>query len=290
VPTDLTPSANLNATVTVPNAGEARTAASVRAPIQALLDRVGAITDSALFTLHDSRRELNVQRGGTRTNFDIDIGAISAIVIHDGSGNDYVHAYGGGTAAVTEANVGGGDLGAVAKPWYIYAWRNAGNLAWEVSDVAPNASRTLKSTDNTRSYFGTFIADSAGAPVAARAVGGCCRYRDRAAASFLHQNQTTANLNTFTSALSLADLVPPHARIALIRLQLNRTGSGGDAAASVRVNGDTNPAATVVAPGLPLLHPADHFIEMDVGNSREVQVSTNGASTLVNVDVAGWRE
>ena len=56
------------------------------------------------------------------------------------------------------------------------------------------------------------------------------------------------------------------------------------------MNGDTNPAATVSVPGLPLLFVDDRFIEMDVGASREVQVATNGSSTLVSVDVAGWRE
>lgn len=82
----------------------------------------------------------------------------------------------------------------------------------------------------------------------------------------------------------------PHARIAIVRLQILRSGSLGDASVSIRVNGDTNPAATFTTPQLPLLAVDERFIEMDVGASREVQVATNGASTLVNVDVAGWRE
>lgn len=281
--------------IELPNNGEVDGIESIEGAFQELMNR-GATALLATAGRMAWSGDFAVNRGGSLTSFTIVLGAVQVAELPDDTGAHYdPYSYAGGNVTQTKVEGGGGTLGAVKQWWYVYALPGSSNvLDFEVSTTAPRAHRVYKSPaiaiTYARRYVGCFPTTSAGAPIPVTATRGCYRYRDRAAASFLHQNQTTADLNTFTSALSLADLVPPHARIAIVRLQLVRTGSGGDAAASIRVNGDTNPAATVTVPGLALLFPADHFIEMDVGASREVQVSTNGSGTLVNVDVAGWRE
>ena len=229
---------------------------------------------------------------GTSTVFTVSLGGINAVCLSTaGSPASYFpHASSSGSAAL--ANVEGAPAALTADTWYyVYAYRSGTSLAYEISagpGGAPGASRVFKSGNNTRRYLGCFPTGSGGTPVRLTASRGCYLYRDHAVA--LHLSQSTANINTFTSALSLADLVPPHARIAIVRLQILRSGSQGDANVSIRVNGDTNPAATFTTPALPLLVVDERFVEMDVGASREVQVATNGSSTIVNVDVAGWRE
>lgn len=277
-----------DAAVALPDNGEVDGIESIEPAITAAMNRARLARDLLLGHLSWSG---DFAVSGSSTVFTVTIGAINEVCLSTaGSPIEYFpHSSSGGTASL--ANVEGAPGALSGDTWYYaYAYRSGTNLAYEISITAPNASRVFKTSNATRRFLGRFRTDSTGAPVTVAASHGCYRYRDRAAAAVLHQNETTANINTFTSALSLAALVPSTARVALVRLQVARTGSGGDAIAAIRVNGDTNPAATVSVPGLPLLFVDDRFIEMDVGASREVQVATNGSSTLVNVDVAGWRE
>lgn len=229
---------------------------------------------------------------GTSTVFTVSLGGINAVCLSTaGSPASYFpHSSASGSASL--ANVEGAPAALSANTWYhVYAYRSGSSLAYEISagpGGAPGASRTFKSGNSTRRYLGSFPTGSGGTPVRLTASRGCYLYRDRAVA--LHLAQSTSDLATFTSALSLAALVPSHARVAIVRLQVLRSGSLGDAIVSIRVSGDTNPAATFTTPALPLLAVDERFVEMDVGATREVQVATNGASTVVNVDVAGWRE
>lgn len=294
MPHDITETAKYTAgAIELPDNGETDGIESIEPAFQELMDR-GAFARNAVVGRLSWAGDLAVNRGGTLTSFTITLGAVQLCALPDDTGADYQpYAYAGGNITQADIEGGGGTLGASAQWWYVYAKPDTSNtLDFEISTSAPRAHRVLKSPVNTttyaRRYLGCFPTTSAGAPIPVTASRGCYRYRDRAVA--LHLSQSTSDLATFTSALSLATLVPPHARVAIVRLQILRSGTLGDASVSIRVNGDTNPAATFSTPQLPLLAVDERFIEMDVGASREVQVATNGASTLVNVDVAGWRE
>lgn len=296
MPTNLTPGSDLNATITVPNAGEDRTALSVRTPIQALADRIGAITDSILFTHHDSRRELDVQTGGTRTHFDIDIGAIASLVVHDGSGNDYVLSYAGGTATVTEAAAAGSDLGAVAKTWYIYAYRSGGgSLAWEVSDVVPNSGRTLKSTDDTRTYFGCFITDSSGSPIPMRAVNGDYEFRLSDAGTSVRALNGTSSATAYTD-VDCSAFLPPHARQARFYASLLNADATNWGKAMFRTGGSTSYQIEVHCPAAGAAHDAAASLvfPLEVSSSRVIEYRRESASSYADIDVflfvLGWKE
>lgn len=295
----LTPSPNLNASVVVPASGEPRTALSVRTPFQALLDRVGGIIDGPLFTFLDSPRELNVQTGGSRTSFAIDVGPIASVVLRDSGGGSYVHSYAGGTGTVTQAHVGGNDLGAAAKAWYVYAYRNAGNLAWEVSDVAPNGARTLKSTDNTRRYYGTFITDSAGAPIPMRAVGGVYTFRLSAAGTAVRALNATPGGTPAATAFTnvdLSPLLPPHARLARLYAVVTSADTTNWGDAQFRTDGETGYRVDVHCPpaGASQDAAAALAFDLETSSARVIEYRRENAASYADIAVAlfvyGWKE
>lgn len=298
MPTTLTPGLDLNAAIDVPNAGESRTALSVRTPFQAVADRLGGIVDGALLTLLDSRRELNVQSGGTRTNFDIDIGGIAAIMLRTGTGGRHVHSTAGGSAVVTEAHVSGGDLGAVAKAWYVYAYRSGGSLTWEVSDTAPDATRTVKSTDSTRCYFGCFLTDSSGSPIPVRAVGGHYAYRLSAAGTAVRALSVvpaTPPATSFTN-IDLSPFLPPHARIARLYAAVTNADATNWGKAQFRTDGETGYQVDVHCAPAGAAHDggATLAFDLEVSSSRIIEYRRENASSYANLSIAlfvtGWKE
>lgn len=278
-----------DADIELPDNGETDGIESIEPAFTAAVNRGRFARDLLLGHLSWSG---DVTVSGSSTVFTVSLGGINAVCLSTAGSPAAYYPHSSSSGSASLANVEGAPAALSANTWYyVYAYRSGTNLAYEICagpGGAPNASRTFKSGNATRRYLGSFPTLSGGTPAKVTASRGCYLYRDRAVA--LHLSQSTSDLATFTSALSLAALVPPHARIAIVRLQILRSGSLGDASVSIRVNGDTNPAATFTTPQLPLLAVDERFVEMDVGASREVQVATNGASTLVNVDVAGWRE
>lgn len=247
---------------------------------QQLVNRSAAMRDMSLGYLSWSG-DMAVAPGGAANNFTVTLGAINAVLLYTGSVYK-VFAYAGGTITQTKVEGGGGTLGASAKWWYVYAFVNgSGQLDFEVSDTAPNASRTLKSGDNTRRYLGCFVTDSSGAPIPARASRGRYTYQFSATSG-----ATLRVLNSGT-ATSWADVacsawVPPHARVAQFKLDY---AAGGTPVAEVRTKGDTSGSLDVRTSNATL---ARMHVEMITDSSQRIQYQVGSGD--LSVYVLGFSE
>ena len=227
------------AQLSAPEDGDDLDAAQIAADLQLIADRQ-SLARGTLATYLAWSGDFSVEPGGSLTSFTINLGAIALLYRACPDG-----AYRGGAAAaspITQTLIegGGGTLGASARWWYVYAYLdNAGSVQAEISLTAPNGARTAKLGDLTRAYLGCFPTDSAGSPIPVRAARGRYVYRRSACAS----NETRV-LNTSAAAgatnLSLAALVPPHARLATLSLIV--TGGDGFCGLKIYTDGDTSDA------------------------------------------------
>lgn len=254
---------------------------------QEMLDRMSLGAVSALL-IRTGAHDFVVDAGGSPSSFTVRVSGVVA-QIQDGSGIYRAHYSLGEMTAGAAQIEGGGSL--AADTWYHAYLTSPGTLSAApvlvISTLGPAANR-LHRVDSVRYiYVGTLRTDGSGNPLPLRIVRGRALYRDQTIA--LHLNQSTANLSTWSSALSLADRVPSHARRVLLRARANRVGTTGTISFAVRANGDTNPAYSDMIPGAILLEFPERAFEMDVDASREVQIAT-AANCAVSIDVGGWSE
>lgn len=294
MPTTLTPAPNLNAPVVVPNPLEPRVALSVRPGYQALLDQIGAL--GAALTSHlDWTDELIVRPGGTSTSFTIDVGAIAAVLLRDGTGARFVHSYVGGT--IGASHVAGGDLGATARFWYVYAYRdNGGALAFEIDVTSPNGARTHKAFSATHVYLGCFATDTTGAPLPMRAHRGRYTYRYSALGTTIRVLGTATPATAF-AAVALAPFVPPYARLAHLRVSASSASTSALGQVHVRTPGDTSGYFDLnvgVSDGTNDAFASMH-VEIETNATREIEYRRNNAAgyaalSNVSITVLGWQE
>lgn len=257
---------------------------------QQLVNRSATMRDMSLGYLSWSG-DMAVAPGGAANNFTITLGAINAVLLYTGSVYK-AFAYAGGNITQTKVEGGGGTLGASAKWWYVYAFVNgSGQLDFEVSDTAPNASRTLKSGDNTRRYLGCFKTDSSGAPLPMRRVNNLCLYR----ASGLAANDLRAlNAGTTTGSyatVALATWIPPHARVARLRGLLKAVaGIGGQGLAYVQTAGDTGGGSETLFTSATAGEYGGHSFDVETDASRQVQYQNSIANLELTLYVHGWYE
>lgn len=176
---------------------------------------------------------------GTAPNsFTVTIGAINSTNLYDDTA-DMVLSYAGGTINQTKVEGGGGTLTAAAQWWYVYAFVNSGAIDFEISTTAPVASRAYKSGSQgaKRNYLGCFRTLSTGVPIPMRACRGRYLYNFSASAGadtrVLNAGNATSN-----TAVDLAALVPPHARIATLRAEVVSTTNGAINYAYLRTEGE----------------------------------------------------
>lgn len=284
--TTITEVAEFTETVTVPQDGDARTAASVVTGFQGVADRTRALRGATQGQFVWSG-DFSVAAGGSLTSFSCRVGAIGKLFVADSLG-----VYRTGSAiesSVTQAKIegGGGTLGAVARYWYVYAFLTTlGAVDYAISLTGPSSDKRFKSGDATRVYVGCFRTLSTGAPLPAHKVGGCYLYR----ASALGSNELRAiNVSAATGATnqSLAALVPPHARMA--KLTLAATGDSNEAALSIYYPGDTAAASArlYAATGFS----ASAQVDVATDDSQTVDYAVTGSgSPAATVHVAGFYE
>lgn len=157
--------------------------------------------------------------------------------------------YTSGETTLGASHIDGGGSLAVSSWYYVYAWSDAAaptTLKFQITTTPPTASAAatiprLWKRDQSANYryLGCFPTDSAGNPIPVRAARGRYVYRRSACAS----NETRV-LNTSAAAgatnLSLAALVPPHARLATLSLIV--TGGDGFCGLTIYTDGDTSDA------------------------------------------------
>lgn len=284
MPTTLTETASFGASVDVPASGEARTAASIEPAFQELTNR-SAWTKSALN---------GFMVGGDALYTDTPVSGVGVFVPpipHLVIGTRAL-----ASVAALEAPTPGGGLVADAF-FYVYARDSSGVLAIESSSDPPEASLTFKAGDTTRRYLGCFRCNAAGTGVLAfRKVGRRYLYRGSAdsAGSELRVKFGTGAVAAFTDLLIArddttgAELIPTHARLAIMQSQLSP--DGGIASLVFRTNGDTGVAFRhEEANGLSSAY-RQWDVETDASRKLEYTFTTPGGTTTYNVRVVGFEE
>lgn len=250
-----------------------------------LYDRT-AHHEAALFGHLSWSGDLAMAPGGSASSFTLTIGAINAVNLYNATASK-VLSYGGGTIGASKIAGGGGSLGASAKWWYLYAYLNAGNLDFEISDTAPGASRALKSGDNTRVYLGCFRTLSTGAPIPFQAQGGRYFY-DLGGCALADVTVLSAGSSTSFTAVDCSALVPPHGRVASLDLRALLPVAGGalNSAVEVQRNGSSGVASRVLYCGDgTALAPSAASFDVNLDSSQQCQYKVNGGSNAPTVDI-----
>lgn len=234
-----------------------------------------------------------VDTGGSNSSFTVRFSPIEAVVLPDGSGTLYVFE---GTAAETTIGAskidGGGNL-SNSTWYYVYAYRNAGSLDYLISTTAPDVYLTFRNGAQTHRYLGCFRTDGSGAPYAMRG------HRGR----YTYQNSATSDTVVYTTggaaaygSLSLASFVPPHSRLARLRLELANTSASALASLAVRTPGDTTSSYIVYAPKeIGGGTSADYgrgalSVEVITNSNQAIERAVVGAGAAPAITVAGFSE
>ena len=244
--TTLTEVAEFTETVTVPQDGDARTAASVVTGFQGVANRTRAMRNALIGQLVWNG-DFGVDSGGSLTTFTVRVGDIGKLFVADSLGVYRVGSASATSFGVSKVEGTPGTLGAVARWWYVYAFlTTGGSVDYAISTTAPSTDRRFKGGDATRVYLGCFRTLASGAPLPLRKAAGRVLYQ----ASALGSNELRAiNVTTATAAttVSLSTLIPPHARLVTLRLAL--TADANAAVFSIFYPADTAaPTGRVDAP------------------------------------------
>lgn len=220
----------------LPEDGDDLDTAQVRAFTQILGDKAEAHRD-ALTGYVARSDDFSVAAGGSLTSFSVTVPALGRLFSLDSLGVGRVGIAGVDTIGVSKVEGAPGTLGAVARWWYVYAFlTTSGVVDYAISTTAPAASRAFKGSDTTRVYLGCFPTLASGAPIPLQKVAGRVLYR-RSALGSAELRVINLGAAAGTSTVSLTPLVPPHARI--VTMQLDLTGGSGDADLSLFYPGDT---------------------------------------------------
>jgi hypothetical protein len=123
--------------------------------------------------------------------------------------------------------------------YYLYAYNNAGALAFEISTTAPDAARVFMTGNATRRYLCTLRTHNFSGttrPIPFQMREGRYVYRASAVPTGLLEVLAEGS-STVMTTVDLGGRVPPHARLAELRVIVDLVGSSSSA--QIRTNGDT---------------------------------------------------
>lgn len=180
--------------------------------------------------------------------------------------------------------------------YYVYATRSGTSLELELSTTAPDASLAWKSgiATYTHRYLGCFRTNAWGVPLGLR--------RDGHGHSLYRARQQILSGGTATTATAVyvrpdgtteEPLIPPHARLASLRWELQIGTAGANRALTIYGAGSANTADELYAYNLGGANYAvqlAHDVETD--SSRQTMYALNAATgaTQVAAWCCGWRE
>lgn len=175
----------------------------------------------------------------------------------------------------------------VSTWFYLYVYASGGSLALELSTTAPAAGRIFKSGDTSRRYLGAVRTDSTGTAMAFRRVRGMHRWT--------RTGITVARLRALSSGsaaawadVSLASQMPPHARLARLRLSLNAPAGGGNL--NVRTKGTSASSVDMTAPPTAAGWTNNEELDLATDSAQAIQYQVGGGGETLHVDVLGWQE
>lgn len=238
-------------------------------------------------------KTLTVDPLGTNAVFAVNVGAIWACALLDGSTNLYVKSDTGGEV-LTIADLEGGGANLANSTWYyVYAWLDGSALNYQISPTAPDATLTTKSGDALYHYLGCFRTTSAGAPIPCNMAGGRYVYcvGDVTAATL---QVVTAGAAAAYASIPCSTLAPPHCRIVTLKVTATPPFAGGALASSVtvqRFGAASTGTHDVYARGVAFaIEAAEVTVAVDSSQRGQYQVNGGANAPVADIYVFGFQE
>lgn len=229
------------------------------------------------------------------------VGAIESCVLQDA--NNAWRAYATtGESTLGAANVeGGGSL--TADTWYyVYAWSDSAAptaIKFQISTTPPTTALLptvprlwKRGEDANYRYLGAFYAGTSGDPRPVRCARGQYTYR---ASALAFPSLFTDVVAAAWGDKSLVTVLPPHARMALIRCEVQSLDVADNAELDLRTKGDTA-ASIAIKAGFAGSAVADEgdintvIVEIETDSAQAIQRQVTGTAPSVSVLPHGWRE
>lgn len=265
MPSPYTPSAKLSANDPPLPDGPASNAATSREALDNRRHLRGSVWGQLVWS---GRLEVS----GTAASPVVKVGVIEAITLCDGNGTStgtWRPYFTSDETALGASHVEGGGSLAPSSHYYVYALNDGtSTLAFEISTTPPTALAApsvllqwKRGQSANYRYLGSLTTDGSGNPIKAVTSRGRRVYLESVPGSVTISD----TVSTGYEPLSLADLVPPHARIAVVNVALS--GS-----ASFRSVGDGGGFGASVT-GLPMVLNASQEIEWNQGIGGTIGVT-----------------
>jgi hypothetical protein len=248
-------------------------AAPLMPVLQHLYDAAGALRIAVLGQMSGGDR-LSVDPGGTSTVFAVRVSRIVGLLSRQTGSTPIYATYTAGETTLDLTDVDGAPAGLANDTWYyVYAFCDGtATTAFYISTTAPEASLTWRTgAEGVDRYVGCFRTNGSGAPLAMRMHRGRYAYRP-----FYVQALAFGNSTSF-AAVDLSSVVPPHARIAHLRLNLT-----GSYAAQLRTTGAASGYATFGEGYSP--------IEIEADSAQSVDYLVSNALANLDIEVTGFAE
>lgn len=248
-------------------------AAPLMPVLQHLYDAAGALRIAALGQMSGGDR-LSVDAGGTNTVFAVRISRVVGLLSRQTGSTPIYATYTAAETVLDLTDVDGAPANLSNSTWYyVYAFCDGtATTAFYISTTAPEASLTWRTgAEGVDRYIGCFRTNGSGAPLPMRMHRGRYTYRP-----FYVQALAFGNSTTF-AAVDLSSVVPPHARIAHLRLNLT-----GNYAAQLRTTGAASGYATFAEGYSP--------IEIEADSAQSVDYLVSNALASLDIEVTGFAE
>lgn len=182
-------------------------------------------------------------------------------------------------------------------PYYLYASIQAGALAYRISATAPESTAGVSGTPTWEGgqvgiwrYLGCFITDSLGNPIPFRAVRGRYFFRVSATSALGPVGGSAYTSTSWSAAISLAQWMPLHARVAQVALHVTDTGGAGLTSGSIRTNGDTTNAISCDLWASGTGATAVLITEIEPDSSHQINLHVGQATTSLSAYIYGFAE
>lgn len=281
---NLTETSTFTANVSVPDAGDARTAASVETPFQAVTNRTKNLNDRTLVlegqnlntrvTALEARLVNGEYQGpGNATSLggsDIIVGDFLTMTV----GGKQFGETGAATVTPTKHSVGA---------WhYLYWWNDSGTLNYLSSLTGPGANLTFMNGNALYRYIMSFYVDASNNIRAVRKNGNKYTWRRSASSG----TETMVTGGAFTDAgptlRSLSTFVSPYGKLVNVELRAQNGTANNTAVLNVYSGADTASAVACTSK-FDANVPQQLTHEFEMTSSREITTAVAGSGTPAGV-------
>lgn len=268
--TVLTESDTFSPTVTGPDDGDTRNAASVNSAFQSLANRTRRLLNASVGQILWNGR---LRVAAVTAGIGVYVGAIESLMV----GERLIS-----QAAETEV-AGSLPLAGLSSWYYVYAYDSTGVLTLQYSLDAPDASLTWKSTgDLTHRYLGAFRTDGSGNPIYMSSARGHCRWMTAPAA----RTALPAGNAIAATSVACAAYAPPHARLLCVTTLATETGA---APATYSLFETTSGAAQALHQA-PASQSTTNGAELVCTSAQAIAYLCSTVDVDLTIYVDGWRE